>query len=48
MVGQAAKVQEQLSEQLLRSQREAEFTEKKFQRFAERGGVAIFITDMTG
>ena len=48
MIGQAAKVQEQLSEQLLRSQREAELTEKKFQRFAERGDTAIFIADTTG
>lgn len=36
IIGQAAKIQEQLSEQLLRSQREAELTEKKFQRFAEQ------------
>jgi len=48
MIGQAAKVQEQLSEQLLSSQREAELTQKKFQRFAERADIAIFIADMTG
>lgn len=48
MIGQAAKVQGQLSEQLLRSQREAELTEKEFQRFAERGDTAIFIAHTTG
>ncbi|OCL02455.1 hypothetical protein AOQ84DRAFT_182167 [Glonium stellatum] len=48
MIGQATKIQEQLSEQLLKSQREVELTEKKFQRFAERADIAIFIADMTG
>ena len=48
MISQAAKVQEQLSEQLLSSQRKVELTEKKLQRFAERADRAIFIADMTG
>ncbi|KAF2729271.1 hypothetical protein EJ04DRAFT_537938 [Polyplosphaeria fusca] len=40
-IGQAAKFQEQLLAEL-------KLNEKKFQRFAERSDVAIFITDMNG
>lgn len=45
---QAAIVQARLSEQLLLSQREIERNELKFQRFAERADVAIWIVDATG
>ncbi|OCK83195.1 hypothetical protein K432DRAFT_280182, partial [Lepidopterella palustris CBS 459.81] len=47
-INQAANIRKQLSKHLLQSQREVDITEKKFERFAERADVAIFIADVSG
>jgi PAS domain-containing protein len=38
----------ELRQQLLESQKEADWTHSKFQRFAERSDIGIFILDMEG
>ncbi|EON60987.1 hypothetical protein W97_00197 [Coniosporium apollinis CBS 100218] len=48
MLNRAALIQEQLNEQLTISQKESRFQEQRFQRFAERADVAIFIAATDG
>ncbi|KAF2142924.1 uncharacterized protein K452DRAFT_226207 [Aplosporella prunicola CBS 121167] len=48
MIAQAESIKAQLAEQLVVSQKEVERTEKRFQRFAERADVGIFIVAQNG